>query len=165
MNFRQWNSETVGHRRRNIFGIFLRNLNSLKKFASFEDRRFYVNSWRSKLIPRRKWRKKEVKKDCRKRSRGKGWERYERIARRNAKNKGGKWRRRRERVENKAEKRGRSPQAQFPRNASGARSTFLLYRMRETRPFKPCRSIDKEISARVPWDYVVLVLVNSPDVL
>ena len=65
---------------------------------------------------------------------------------------------------NKVEKRGRSPQAQFLRNANGARSTFLLYRSRETRPFKPS-SIDKEISARVPWDYVVPVLVNSPAVL
>lgn len=49
-----------------------------------------------------------------------------------------------------------------------ARSTFLLYRSKEreresTRPFKPCHAIDKEISARVHRDYVVLpVPVNCP---
>lgn len=51
-----------------------------------------------------------------------------------------------------------------------ARSTFLLYRLfvrlkerERAGPFKPCHVIDKEISARVHWDYVVLpVPVNCP---
>lgn len=63
--------------------------------------------------------------------------------------------------ENKAEKRGLafSSQAQFLGNASCARSTFLLYRSKLARLSSP-RPIDKEISARLPRDYVVPVVVN-----
>lgn len=91
------------------------------------------------------------------------------IARRNARNKGGK-------MEKHGRKVGRG--WGIKRKNAAVRRKLNFYGMRAAHDplfyfivqerlgrLNPAGSIDKEISARVPWDYVVPVLVNSPAVL